>query len=91
MILAVSVLSLNISQVKTSENELKYIQSELLTEGALAQILISQFSDTPTNTISYDQPLGNTTFSVSANIDESSLDPGGSESFRLRIDSSFSN
>ena len=88
MILAISALSLNISQIKNTENELKYIQDELLYDGALARFLINQFSSSPSNTITYTETVGNTTFTIVANI-ESGLGPAGSNSVPLDISVSF--
>jgi hypothetical protein len=66
MVLAVSVLSLNISQVKNSEDELKYIQAKTLAEGGLAQFLTGQWSGT--NAVSFSETLGNTTFTIISNF-----------------------
>jgi len=89
MILAISALSLNISQIKNTEDELKYIQDELLYEGALARFLVNQFSATPGNTISYSETVGNTTFSIVADIDSVAPVPVGSNSVALNIFVSF--
>lgn len=89
MVLAVNILSLNISQVKTAENELKYIQAELLAEGALARILVRQFSGSPANVIAYEELLGSSSFSIVANIDGSGPNPIGSDSVPLTIDVTF--
>jgi hypothetical protein len=88
MILAISALSLNISQIKNTENELKHIQDELLYDGALARFLINQFSSSPSNTIIYPETVGNTTFSIVANI-EGGSGPIGSNSIPLDITVSF--
>jgi len=69
MVLAVSALSLNISQIKSTENELKYIQAKVLSDGGLVRIISSQFSATPVNTINYPETVGDTTFTIFANID----------------------
>jgi len=89
MVLAVSVLSLNISQVKSSEDELKHIQAKILSEGGLAQMLVSKFSGAPANVITYSETLGNTTFTIVANIDTTGAGPIGSNSVPLNIDVIF--
>jgi type II secretory pathway component PulK len=89
MVLAVSILSLNISQVKSSETELKYIQAKTLAEGGLAQILTSQWSGTPANSIIFSETLGNTTFGISSDIDYSGSGPVGSNAVPLSIDVTF--
>ena len=88
MVLAVSVLSLNISQVKSSEEELRYIQAKILADGGLAQILTRQFSGAPTNIISFSETLGNTMFTITANIYGGAPSPG-SNSSPLDIDVTF--
>ncbi len=89
MVLAVSVLSLNISQVKSSEEELKHIQAKLLSEGILAQMLVSQFTVAPVNSLSYTESIGNTTFTIQADIDQSGVPSPGSNSAPMTIDVSF--
>ncbi|MCK5081472.1 MAG: hypothetical protein KAR31_01065 [Candidatus Omnitrophica bacterium] len=89
MVLAVTVLSLNISQVKSSEDELRHIQARILSEGGLAQMLVSKFSGTPVNLITYTETLGNTTFTIVANIDTTGASPIGSNSIPLDIDVTF--
>jgi hypothetical protein len=91
MVLAVSVLSLNISQVKSTEDELRYIQAKILSDGGLARILVSQFSSSPSNVITYSETLGNITFNIVANIDRSSgsTGPAGFNAVPARIDVLF--
>jgi hypothetical protein len=85
MVLTVSILSLNISQVKSSEDELKRIQARILSEGGLSQILISKLSGNSANVITYTETLGNTTFTIVANIDTS----GAGNNDPLNIDVTF--
>lgn len=87
MVLAVSVLSLNVSQVKSTEDQLRHIQAQILSEGALARILVNQFSASPSNGIIFSETLGNTTFNVVANIDGPPL--SGGASIPLNIDVTF--
>jgi len=68
MVLTVSVLSMNISQVKSAEDELKYIQAQVLADGGFARIFASQFSAAPLNGIPYSETLGNSTFTVTTNL-----------------------
>ena len=90
MTLAVSVLSLNISQVKSSEMELKYTQSKILADGALARFLMHKESGGVANQISYTETIGNTTFTITATLDDGSGIPSpGSNSFPLDIDVTF--
>jgi type II secretory pathway component PulK len=67
MVLVMSILSLNVSQVRNAETELKYIQAKALADGALARFLVSQFSPSPANAITYSELLGSTSFTVVAN------------------------
>ena len=89
MVLAISVLSLNISQVKSSEDELKHIQARTLAEGGLAQILINALSVSSGNVITFTETVGNTSFTVVANIDSAGAGPAGSASAPLDIDVTF--
>ena len=89
MVLAISALSLNVSQVKSTESELKHLQARILTEGALARILVNQLSGSPTNPISYSETIGNTTFTIVANIDALGAGPPGSRSVPAGITINF--
>ena len=89
MVTAISVLSLNISQIKSSENELRYIQAKILAEGGLAQMLINKLSGAPGDIITYSETLGNTTFTIVANIDTTGSGPIGSNSVPFNIDVTF--
>ena len=89
MVLAVTVLGINISQIKSSEDELKHIQARILSEGGLARMLVSKFSGAPVNVINYAETLGNTTFTIVANIDSAGASPIGSNSVPLDIGVTF--
>jgi len=89
MVLAVSALSLNISQIKSTENELKYIQAEVLADGGLFHILTNQFSPSASNIITFIETVGYTTFSVVSNIDGGGASPAGSISVPLDISVTF--
>ena len=89
MVLAISVLSFNISQIKSSEYELKHIQARLLSEGGLSQMLISKFSGNSANIITYTETLGNTTFTIIANIDTAGAGPIGSNSVPFNVGVTF--
>lgn len=85
MTLAISVLSLNISQVKSTENELKNIQGQLLMDGAFARLLTDQFSTTPSNTLNFTETVGDTDFTISATIDPLGSVLGGSNSVPMDV------
>ncbi|HQP10196.1 MAG TPA: hypothetical protein PKV41_02290 [Candidatus Omnitrophota bacterium] len=88
MVLAVSVLSLNISQVKSSEDELKYIQAKTLAEGGLAQFLTTQWSGT--NDVSFSETIGNTTFTIVSDLSVAGTPLSGTyNSLPLDIDVNF--
>lgn len=89
MVLAVNVLSLNISQVTSTEEELKYIKAKVLADGGLAQILISQFSGAPTNTLTFSETLDNITYTIDVLIDGAGVPLPGSDSSPLDIDVTF--
>jgi len=84
MVLAVSVLSLNISQIKSAENELRYIQAKVLADGGLVQILSTQFVGTPITTNTYTETIGGTTFTIQSEITPGP-GPAGSNSDLLDI------
>ena len=84
MVLAVSALSLNISQIKSTENELKYIQARTLADGGLFQILSTQFVGTPITSNTYTETVGDTTFTIESDI-TAGAGPVGSNSIPLDI------
>ena len=85
MVLTISALSLNISQIKSTENELKYIQAKVLADGGLVRSIQSQFSAAPLSFDSYTETVGDTSFTVTYNIDSSTSGPVGSNSVGLDI------
>lgn len=90
MVMAVSVLSLNISQVKSAEDELKRIQAELLANGGLAIMLVNRMSGSPGDgLIIFSEPSGNTTYSISINVDEGGASPADYTSVPLTVDVTF--
>ncbi|MBN1869614.1 MAG: pilus assembly PilX N-terminal domain-containing protein [Candidatus Omnitrophica bacterium] len=90
MVLAVTILSLNISQVKSSEDEFKHLQAKLLAEGGLAIMLINRLSGPPGDgEISYTETLGNTTYTIVSNVDSSSTAPVGYSTNPFTIDVTF--
>ena len=85
-----TILSLNISQVTSSEDEVRHIQAEILSTGGLARIFIEQFSGTPANVIIYAETLDGITYAVVANIDAAlGIPPPNSASIPLDIDVTF--
>lgn len=89
MVLTVSVLSLNVSQIKSTEDELKYIQAKIIAEGAIAQMIANDFLGVGTGPVTYTEPLGNTTYSVDATIDSGGSGPPNSNSKPFVIDINF--
>jgi len=89
MILAISALSLNVSQVKSTENELKYLQAEVLADGGLFQMLTNQFSPSAGSSTTYSETVGYTTFNITVDIDGSGSGPAGSESVPLDVNVDF--
>ena len=88
MVLAVSALSLNISQIKSTENELKYIQARILADGGLVQILSTQFVGTPITSNTYNETVGDTIFTIQSNS-TGGAGPVGSASAPLDITVTF--
>lgn len=89
MILAISALSLNISQIKSSEMELKYIQAKTLADGVFVQLLMNQFSAAPGTFIGYTEIIGNTTFTMTSEIFPASSGPSGSSTVQFNATVTF--
>ncbi len=89
MVLAVSILSLNISQIKSAENELRYIQAKILADGGMVQILSTQFVGTPIISNTYTETVGDTTFLIQSNITACGTCPVGSNSAPLDVTVTF--
>ena len=65
MVLTISVMSLNVGQVKSTEGEVRRLQAEVLTSGALAQQYASQNIDNPAPPqSSVSTKLGNITYTT---------------------------
>ena len=89
MVLAVTALSLNISQIQTAENELRYIQGKTIADGAFARLFVSQFTAAPATTILDVEILGNTTFAIDVALDPLGAGPAGSSSIPLDSEVTF--
>ena len=89
MVLAISALSLNVSQVKSSEGEVRFVQAQALAEGGFARIYMDQLSDTPLDRLSYTEQLGNTPFTVDTAVFRTSAGPAGSDSYRTEANVTF--
>jgi hypothetical protein len=90
MVLTVTIMSLNISQVTSSEDEVQHIQAEILSTGGLARMFVNQMSGAPpAANISYSETLGTITFDVFAGLDPSGTPPVGSNSAPVNIDVNF--
>lgn len=68
MILAVSILSLNVSQVMTTETDVKKIKAETLMMGILGYTYASQLNGSIGNFILINQDLDGMTFQASSNL-----------------------
>lgn len=87
MVLAVSVLSLNISQVVSTEDEVKRLQAQSLALGAIPYFYTNQLSSSSGNLMTYTETLGNTMFTVVANLSGPGL--GGYQTNALTVNVSF--
>ncbi len=86
MVLAVSILSLNISQVNTTETEIRRIQSEMLGLSSLAYSHALQLNgDSYANAVLPTETLGPIDFDSSINIITSGTPPPNSESVPINI------
>lgn len=89
MVLAISALSLNVSQVKSAEEEVRFIQAQALAEGGFARIYMDQLSDTPLDSISYTEQLGNTVFTIDTAVFHGIPGPPGSASYKAVANVTF--
>ena len=89
MVLAISALSINVGQVKSTESEIRHIQARTVAEGGLARLFQSQLSDSPQNEIFYTEQIGNTTYTINAYVDQSVPGPAGSDSFEAGVNVTF--
>ena len=89
MVLAISALSLNVSQVKSVEGEVRYIQAQALAEGGFARLYMGQLADTPVDSLTYTQQLGNTVFTIDAAVSRGSAGPAGSDSYEAVANVTF--
>ena len=74
LVLSTTMLSLNISQVMTTETEIKRIQAETLAMGALSYAFFNQMADPASSQTSYDVPaetLDNVPYTITATRDTS--------------------
>ena len=74
LVLSTTMLSLNISQVMTTETEVKRIQAETLARGVLSYAFFNQMADPASQQTSYGVPsetLDNVEYTISATRDTS--------------------
>jgi len=69
MILSISIISLNVSQLLTTEKEVRRIQAEVLALGAFAYTLADQQNAAPSNPISLSHSIDGLWFSVTTMVD----------------------
>jgi type II secretory pathway component PulK len=89
MVLAISTLSLNVSQVKSAEDEVRFIQAQALAEGGFGRIYMDQLADAPLDRITYTEQLGNTTFTIDAAVSRGTPGPAGSASYKAVANVTF--
>ena len=75
MVLVVSLMSVSVSQVSSSEDEVRRLQAEVLGEGWLGYTLAQGFLNGTVSEGTSMETVGNTTFTLSTNIVGASL-PG---------------
>jgi len=71
MVLTISILSINVSQVVSTEEEVRRVKAEVLAKGFLWLMSANQMSQTPGTFIDETFDLDGTTFYVAANLDTS--------------------
>lgn len=68
MILTVSIVSLNVTQVLRTSGEVKHMQAEYLALGAIPYLYANQWTGSLGNVISYNETLDDIFFTVVANL-----------------------
>lgn len=68
MVLTVSIVSLNVTQVLRTSGEVKHVQAEYLALGAIPYLYANQWTASPDNVISYTETLDGTLFTVAVNL-----------------------
>ena len=68
MILTVSIVSLNVTQVLRTSGEIKHVQAEYLASGAIPYLYANQWTGSPDNSITYSETLDGILFTVVANL-----------------------
>jgi len=63
-------MAINISQIVSSEEELRRVQAQSLAIGALYYMLANRVSGSPGNSLNFSEVLGSYTFNVEVIIDE---------------------
>lgn len=71
MVLTVSILSLNTSQIRVTEDEVKRVQAEVLAMGTVGLTFANQLSDSPNDNIAFTETLGGVDFAVTSDLDTS--------------------
>lgn len=89
MVLAISTLSVNVSQVKSAEGEVRYLQAQALAEGGFARIYMDQLSDSPQDRLSYTEQLGNTLYTIDTAVSRGTAGPTGSDSYKAVANVTF--
>jgi len=89
MILAMSVVSLNVSQIKSVEAEIQYIQAKALAEGALSNMFITRTLNEDMNTFIGSETVGSTTFTLIGQIDTSGTGPIGLNCVPMYVNASY--
>ncbi|HBG61892.1 MAG: hypothetical protein A2Y03_03095 [Omnitrophica WOR_2 bacterium GWF2_38_59] len=71
MVLTVSILSLNTSQIRVTEDEVRRVQAEVLAMGTIGLTFANQLSDSPSDNIAFTENIGGVDFAVSSDLDPS--------------------
>jgi len=80
MTITVGIISLNISQVTFTEQEIQRVKSEMLAMGTLAYVFANQLTSSPSNSISLPQTLDGISYTVNASVNY------GAESALIQVD-----
>jgi Tfp pilus assembly protein PilX len=85
MIVAVSILSMNISQTMVTEKEIDRIQAEVLAAGAVSYALTEKNNDPNSDSKTITQQIDQNTFSVTTSITNDSSGPFDTQPMKVEV------
>lgn len=85
MIVTVTIVSLNVSQVVRTSGEIKHIQAQYLAQGAIPFMYANQWSGSAGETLTYNETLDGTVFTVVADLSGPGLAGYDTNSLQINV------